>query len=88
MLVVTARVGEEHAVELTAVDMVEALTAYAADPALAMCVRTRSGLREGRDRRDSHAGAGSEAAAELGVAIVDDQRSGCLRSSIAISQIH
>ncbi len=76
MAVVVVGVGAEDVFELAAAEdeqAVEALATDAADPALGMCVRVRC-----LDRRADHSHSLAredliEAAAELGVAIVDEE---------------
>src|SRR5512132_1945399 len=76
MPLVMADVDAKHVLELVAAEdqqPVEALTTYASDPTLGVRIRVRR-LDRRTDHRDSFAGEDViEAAAELGVAIVDQE---------------
>jgi hypothetical protein len=89
MLVVMARVDAEHVLELPSAEdeqPVEALASHAADPALGVSVRVRR--LDGRaDHRDPFAVEDViEAAAELGVAIVDEEKRGRRSGSVRRSR--
>ncbi len=90
MPVVVTGIDAKHVLELAAAEdeqPVEALATDAADPALGVGVRVRR-LHGCADHGDPFALKDMvEAAAELGVAIVDQQAQRLLRSSIVISRL-
>jgi hypothetical protein len=90
MPVVMTGVDAKHLLELAPAEdeqPIEALATHAADPALGVCVRVRR-LHGCPDHGDNFALEDVvEAAAELGVAIVDQRRSGCWRSGSVISRL-
>ena len=88
--VVVVGVDAEHVVEVAAVEdqqPVEALAADAADPALGVGVRVRRPHRRADDRDAFAAEDVVEAAAELAVAIVDQEAERLLASSSGISRL-